>query len=231
MPVLRVIADLHGRQEQFEQLLRHHPDLPLILLGDLIGYRDSVGTARLVLQLVRDGRAIALRGNWEDLLHLVVRGQDREVRSEAARVLVSRGGKAMLESFFADRPTLYHFLDLIEEMPLWHYDDATRTWLSHSGVDAMKFRPGMTIEKFARTQTPEDLLWSFDCYSSWAVKASQTLPFTVVSGHVPIDKLHDGPGPFRAGNLVGVDFGAASRWGRVGMVVIPSGEYMALPVS
>lgn len=229
--MLRVISDIHGRLAEFEQLLATTPDVPLIILGDSIGYGpESVAVAKMVLRLVAEG-AVCLRGNWEDMLVLSTRGETPQLRSQAVRTIVSRGGRQMLNDFWAGKPTLFRFLDLIEEMPLWHYQDGYLT--SHAGADLRKYRPGMTAAEFAAAQSLDDLVWGygFEFYSPESVRMSEAAGFTLVAGHVPVTKLHAGEGPFRQGNIVGVDFGASSRRGRLGIVMLPGGEFSALAVT
>ena len=63
---VRVIADVHGNMEGFEKAVDVTDDTFLLFLGDLVDYdHRGVDVVRLVLPMVREGRALALRGNHE----------------------------------------------------------------------------------------------------------------------------------------------------------------------
>lgn len=63
---IRVIADVHGNLESFRKAVDVPDDTFLLFLGDILDYDvRGVWLIEMVYDLVRDGRAITLRGNHE----------------------------------------------------------------------------------------------------------------------------------------------------------------------
>jgi len=75
---IRVIADVHGNLESFRKAVDVPDDTFLLFLGDILDYDvRGVRLIEMVYDLVRDGRAITLRGNHEKkIANWVVKERD-----------------------------------------------------------------------------------------------------------------------------------------------------------
>ena len=74
--MLDVIGDVHGCREELDELIALlDPARRIVFVGDLCDRGpDTPGVLRLVMRLVREGRALAVVGNHDDKLMRALRG-------------------------------------------------------------------------------------------------------------------------------------------------------------
>lgn len=83
------IGDVHGCHEELSMLLAQIPDgHKPVFVGDLTDRGpDSVGVLRLVMGMVREGKALAVRGNHDDKLFRALSGKDVKTSHGLAETL------------------------------------------------------------------------------------------------------------------------------------------------
>jgi protein phosphatase len=124
-----VVGDVHGCREELEALMRalgwrhdaqdgwSHPEgRLLVFVGDLVDRGpDSLGTLRLVAALVRGERALLVRGNHDDKIRRLLRGNDVKVDAHAATTV------AELDALDAEARAqlLEDVLPMLEQAPYW----------------------------------------------------------------------------------------------------------------
>lgn len=88
-------------------------------------------------------------------------------------------------------------------------------------------------ETIISNQTPMDLMWNFNFYSDIEQYSYilEGLPFKIVAGHTPTYILNKN-NPFEVYNfenkILGVDFGASSKKGKIGLVNLSKPRYPTL---
>ncbi len=194
------IGDIHGRLDLLEKMLdKVQQNTRIIFLGDYIDRgTDSVGVLRLVKTLVDSGRALALKGNHEDMMLRALVGD--QVCEVAWLAMERNGGRATAASilgveandlsstWFADEGVMKQIRDFVSiemrslfaSMKIWHQEKGII--FVHAG-----FHPDVPFRK----QSEFDMLWirdeflsaeAADFRSVWPAGA----PF-VVPGHSPND--------------------------------------------
>lgn len=130
---MRVIGDVHGNVEGFERSVDVPDDTFLLFLGDLLDYDPrGVEIVRRVSRMVREGRAISLRGNHEKKIATWV----VQERGDGFRGRVSSGNDATVNVVKAMTPGQRSrweadFLSLVEMSPDWIQFD---NWLFAHGA-------------------------------------------------------------------------------------------------
>lgn len=101
------VSDIHGNREHFDALLEKvgfcREDL-LVVIGDIIDCGpDSLGALRHVMELVNEGRCIALSGNWEGFMGGWLKdGNDDEALKERCLKLMDDYGACLLSQMCAE---------------------------------------------------------------------------------------------------------------------------------
>lgn len=230
---LYVISDIHGRGEELELLLNKHWDKlkksKIVLLGDYIGYgKQNLKVLSLINKILKELDAIVLKGNWEDMLYTVVRkpNSSDENDKEKIKAFEYRGGKSLLNELNKEPNVLENFLNLIETMEPCFYDSENMILFTHAGINFSKLRLCHgNLNLFIDLQEEEDLIWNFDFYPTVCenIDMISKMPFTIVTGHTPIQMLdpncNDKCVSF-LDKVFCVDFGASRKSGNLGLVNI-----------
>lgn len=200
------IGDIHGRDDLFEQMLRHidlHADgkaYRLVLLGDLVDRGpDSAGVLRRARTLAeaKPASVVVLRGNHEDMM---ARACAPGARIDAVACWIANGGGATLASFGVKDPRHLppDMVQWVSTLPTC-WSDALRVFV-HAGLD-----PASTWDD----QSDTDRMWIRGPF----LEADHDFGRHVVHGHTPM--LPDAPGgesfpderPFRTNVDTGAVFG------------------------
>lgn len=221
-----VISDIHGCAEEFKLLLMkagyQSGSDQLILLGDYVDKGpDSCETVELVMELViRDG-AIALRGNHDQRLVDLIRGNDPAV----VRKFADHGGPPTLRSYCGfeqlSEPYLEaakvmmeeqysHHLDFLSSLPLFH-ENNTHIYV-HAGL-----RPGNHDWK---SQSDEDFMYIKDEFYLHPTSVDKP----VVFGHTITTKMHKKPDIWFADDKIGID-GGCSLGMQLNALILEDGLY------
>ena len=130
---MRVIGDVHGNLEGYEKAIDVPDSTFLLSLGDLVDY-DSRGVqiAEHFVDMVRKGRALALRGNHEKKIAAWVMGE----RGEGFRGRISHGNDAtvnVVKAMSGSRRAEWeqNFMTLVDLSPDWVQFD---NWLFVHGA-------------------------------------------------------------------------------------------------
>ena len=226
MQGIMTVSDIHGRYSELKNLLGKAKNkldsYQLVLLGDYIGYgQECIETLELIKILNNEYGAIVLKGNWEEMF------LDSAKESNATKVtpLYKLGAKKFLSELWDDKYRLCKTIDLIEGMNSYYID--SNFVFSHSGVDFSLWNSNVNIEEFMRLQTKEALFSNFDFYDSLdATGVSFSIPYYFVAGHVPVQKISKQLSdtkiiaPYLSNNVIGIDFGASSMAGQLGLVFL-----------
>ncbi|GAB6440196.1 hypothetical protein CON36_32105 [Bacillus cereus] len=232
-----VIAGIHGRYDEFEHLLDKCADYlragyKLVLLGDYLGYgKQSKEVAKKILELADMERVIVLKGHWEDILYRAYRPESIHESEKYKKIIINKRSYLSLFELVDDKKLLEEYLDLIEQMKLYHIDD--KYLFAHSGVDFRMWRNCSSFNMFLLNHTESHFLWNNSFYDDYLREyftdkdfIRKSFPYTVVAGHVPTYKINPAIrnfyeyAPFVWENVIGVDFGASSKHGRLGAVII-----------
>ncbi|RJE90298.1 serine/threonine protein phosphatase [Paenibacillus sp. 1011MAR3C5] len=206
-----MISDIHGCLEPFERLLekvRYAPEQDrLILLGDYVDKGpQSREVVEAVMGLVKRHGAIALRGNHDQRLVDLIRGNDPVVLHKFAE----HGGPPTLQSYtgFSEvtersreevrrimEEQYASHLDFLAGLPLYLEDD--RHIYVHAGL-----RPGMSDWTL---QSEHDFMYIKDEFYLHPT----TVDKTVIFGHTITTKLHAKADVWFAGDKIGIDGGCS----------------------
>lgn len=224
---LMAISDIHGRYDELITLLgrikKQLDNYKLILVGDYIGYGpNSIKVLELVKTLVQNYGAIALLGNWEDMVFQAINNPEQEAKDTYIKGLYSRGGKDLYHQIRREPK----YLDLINTFPLYHIEE--NIIFSHSGIDMELVEMAFyeSLEVFMDKNSKEKLIWNFEFYEEVATtQIDPPCQFYVIAGHTPINKILskvENPiiKPYVHENVIGIDFGASSKKGHLGVVFI-----------
>lgn len=227
-----MISDIHGCPDPFERLLDkvcYKPDQDqLILLGDYVDKGpQSRQVVELVMNLVEHHQAIALRGNHDQRLVDLIRGNDPSVQ----RKFAEHGGPPTLYSYcgFTEQTgwnlgnarrimeeQYAHHLDFLGSLPLY-YEDSAHIYV-HAGL-----RPGYANW---REQSDYDFMYIKDDFYSHPA----TVDKTVVFGHTITTKLHGKPEIWFGKDKIGID-GGCSIGLQLNALLYEDGSYHAEAVA
>lgn len=243
-------SDIHGQNQAFRRALRDASFSPqtgdrLYVIGDMVDRgpeSKEVLFDLFTLQKQYPNQVFLLKGNHEQMLEDWLKGQ-----GNSELYLRYNGGDATIRSLLGNHPLRRAFLHsvpstaeqeearrlikseypgllpalsalpLYMELPADPQTGAPAVLLVHAGI-----RPGIPL----RQQNPEDLLWIREPFYLY-YEGDRPIVF----GHTPVPRLPDyeGYGPWRRGNLIGIDGGAAYRRG-VLLVEWPSLQSIFVPV-
>lgn len=119
---VRVVGDVHGNGPGFTAALKAREDTFFLFLGDLLDYDPhGLHVVERVLDMVRRGKAISLRGNHEKKIANIV---TKERTPEGFRGRISHGNDAtinVLKAMRASKRAQWEadFLSLVEMSPDW----------------------------------------------------------------------------------------------------------------
>lgn len=190
-----IITDIHGSYRHLTEMLAHVPDDVLILfLGDYIDRgEDSKRTVALVKDLVEKGRAIAIRGNHEEMLA-------HYLTNEHSRMLYHRnGGRTtimdVIKPFLPSDATTLYQIDYKQERKLLldHWNDAIEFLASLPLIVEMDeylfVHAGILPEmKTLDEAVADDILWIREEFHD----TPHQLPRKVFFGHTPVKSIDGG---------------------------------------
>lgn len=164
---LILIGDVHGHYEglcRLLDLISPTADDRLYFLGDLV---DRGPSSASVVELVRQCRYGALRGNHEDMMLLTFEG--KQINPARLFVWSNSGGDETLASY-TSTDLLWEHLDWLHTVPL--YEDLGDVLIVHAGLD-----PHLPLEQ----QTSKECCWIRELF------LSHSTPYfadkTIVVGH------------------------------------------------
>lgn len=234
------ISDIHGRFEEFKTILqkikKQLDSHRLVLLGDYIGYGpNSMEVLELVKNLVKNYGAVALKGNWEDMLYQSIDNNDEHLKNEFIKMLYKRGAKKL----FYQIKSKHNYLEFINNLPLYYVEK--NIVFSHSGVDYEIIETAFfdSLEEFMKRNTKQKLIWNDYFYEDViTTMIDPPCQFYIVAGHIPINIINNmtiekNPiiKPFVHENVIGIDFRASSKKGYLGVVFLrPHFGCFAIPI-
>jgi serine/threonine protein phosphatase 1 len=197
------ISDIHGCHDEFCELLqkvKYNPsEDKLILLGDYMDRGSkSKEVIELVMGLVNEHGAIALKGNHDKMFLDFVDGEDYTV-------FISNGGLKTLVSYY---PELKDYMDIelarqhilnnypshiefIKNLP-YYYEDEENIYV-HAGLNPMY--------KEWKDNTPNDMIWIRELFFDNYTRTDKT----VIFGHTPCLNLHGKEDVWMGGDKIGID--------------------------
>ncbi|MEI7024750.1 metallophosphoesterase [Paenibacillus sp. y28] len=235
------ISDIHGCCGELEALLarvKYNPgEDRLMLLGDFVdrGPR-SRETVDLVMRLVQDEGAVALRGNHDQRFVDFIRIEEEltESQHQTRRKFLDHGGKQTLASYCGLSPhqiedfgpgleqmkhlirTDYgHHLSFLQQLPLYA-EDASHIYV-HAGLN-----PDYPAW---RDQPERDFMWIRENF----IRKKTVVDKTVVFGHTKTFIIHGKPDIWFGGDKIGID-GGCSGGQQLNCLVIGAGAYAAVNV-
>lgn len=175
-----VVGDVHGCKEELDELLaKLHPARRLVFVGDLCDRGpDTPGVLRLVMRLVREGRALAVVGNHDDKLMRALRG---------AKVKPVHGLEVSLRQF-EEEPESFRagVAAFMESLPTHLLLDEGRLLVVHAGMKpSLLSAPESRRRPFALygETTGETDAYGLPVRADWAQEHRG--PPLVVYGHTP----------------------------------------------
>lgn len=231
-----VISDIHGRFHELDYLLKKYDShiqngYKLVLLGDYVGYGNmNSEVVKKLIHLSENDRVIILKGSWEDIIYRAYRPESIHEADKHKKLIINKGSYLPLFELVNDKKLLEEFLDLIENMKPYHIDG--RYLFAHSGVDFRIWERCSSFEMFMLHHSESHYIWNDEFYENYLrmyfmnPTFLETFRYTVVSGHVPTYTINPAirnfkePNPFVWGKVIGVNFGAFSKEGRLGAVAI-----------
>jgi len=232
-----VISNIHGRYDEFIYLLSKCSDYfkagyKLVLLGDYIGYgNQSKETVKKILELSERNDVIILKGHWEDILYRAYRPESIHEAEKHKRMIINKRNYLPLFDLTEDKTLLNEYLDLIEQMKLYYVDD--KYIFAHSGIDFRMWKGSSSFNMFLLHHDESHFIWNNSFYDNYLKEyfankefLRKTFPYTVIAGHVPTYRINPAIRNFRESvpfiweQVIGVDFGASSRYGRLGALIL-----------
>lgn len=205
-PRLFAISDIHGEFGALIKLLRRinyrRGIDKIIFLGDYINHygKYPLEVVQLVMRLVEEDGAVALRGNHEQIYLNLESGIPRKVCS-AQQMLNTADPKRFTRKAYERHPSVYRrHIEFFESLPLY-YDDGKHLFV-HAGVNP----PGKKRSSFY-------LLWDGDFHR----RDASHIDRLVVYGHKPVYHMRrdnlaaNYVTPEYDGNKICIDVG--SGWG------------------
>ncbi|GAA3412077.1 metallophosphoesterase family protein [Paenibacillus hodogayensis] len=223
-----MISDIHGCIKQFNQLLlliEYNPiDDQLILLGDYVDRGpDSKAVVDRVIELVRNNKAIALRGNHDQRLYDLVNSHSKEVRIK----FLEHGGIQTIQSYCGSnaeiteerlqqgiemiRTNYRHHTDFLGQLPLY-YEDNHHIYV-HAGLN-----PSFTDWK---KQSERDFMYIKDEF----IRSSFDLKRKVIFGHTRTVDIHTQPDIWFSEDKIGIDGGCAYGM-QLNCLIFQDGKYI-----
>ncbi|MFS0726624.1 metallophosphoesterase family protein [Paenibacillus sp. 1P07SE] len=208
-----MISDIHGCLQPFQTLLEQVNYGPgadrLILLGDYVDRGPhSKETVDLVMRLVQEHQAVALRGNHDQRLVDLSRCEDRSIYDK----FLAYGGVQTLQSYCGlspdeidedalDQARAYinnhfnHHIAFLDSLPLY-YEDEHHIYV-HAGINPRYLD--------WREQPAHDFMYIRDEFHR-SLPAADKL---VVFGHTRTVELHDACDVWYGVGKIGIDGGCA----------------------
>ena len=153
---IRVIGDVHGNLEGFHKATDAPEGTFFIFLGDIIDYgKDTLQASDFVLALVKQGKAISLRGNHERKIVNWIMG----TRGDGFKGNISHGNNVTveaLEGMPVDKRRAWEdrFLELVDLSPD-HIQIGEKWMFTHGAVD--RFMWGDTIFRLPKNSKIESM--------------------------------------------------------------------------
>ncbi|KIL42050.1 metallophosphoesterase [Gordoniibacillus kamchatkensis] len=211
------ISDIHGYIDPLQRLLeevkyRFEAD-QLIFLGDYVDRGpDSKAVIELVRQLVKDGLAIALRGNHDQMFLDFLTNRNNDAMADT--LFIRNGGMSTIQSYYGlnwfdennQRGSIArarefilsnykHHVEFLRSLPFYH--ETERHLFVHAGIN--------TRHEDWRRQPKEDFLWIRGEFINNPHSAGKM----VVFGHTPTVNIHDNLAIWFSGDKIGIDGGCA----------------------
>jgi serine/threonine protein phosphatase 1 len=215
------IGDVHGEKAKLDDLLvqiaqdagdRTHT---IVFLGDLIDRgADSRGVVDAAMQLTRAGRALAIKGNHEELmLHAFEREETAGLYHWA-----NNGGDETIASYEAVNGKKDHWREAIDPehikwlraLPSIHRDEPRGLVFVHGGIDPWRF-PNESEEVRLWTRSP-----TFFRSDDWPDR-EEVRDILVVHGHTPTEDFE----PDWRRRRINVDTGACYGGPLTSVVLAP----------
>ncbi|WP_068774289.1 metallophosphoesterase family protein [Paenibacillus sp. FJAT-26967] len=229
-----MISDIHGCLEPFNDLLKKVEYDPsedhLILLGDYVDRGpQSKETVERVMELVQNHGAVALRGNHDQRLVDLVRGDSFEVQAK----FLEHGGKQTIHSYFdlagdlVDEEVIgeakmyinYWYSSQIEflgNLPLYHEDE--HHIYVHAGLNP--------VFNNYRDQPERDFMYIKKDFFQYETVVDKP----VIFGHTRTAELHNSADIWFGGDKIGIDGGCAYGM-QLNCLIYEDGVYRAERVS
>ncbi|MFC4777322.1 metallophosphoesterase [Paenibacillus sp. GCM10023252] len=211
-----MISDIHGCMNQFNQML-HHIQFDssadqLILLGDYVDRGHySKEVVDKVIELVENHQAIALKGNHDQRLVDLIKGDNLSVRSK----FIEHGGVQTIQSYcgldeivnhritdemfdqwIAFIKTHYkHHIDFLSKLPCY-YEDNHHIYV-HAGLNP-SYRDW-------KDQPEQDFMYIKDDF----IQSSFNLDKKIIFGHTRTIDIHGKSDIWFSGDKIGIDGGCA----------------------
>ncbi|MVO99521.1 metallophosphoesterase family protein [Paenibacillus lutrae] len=208
-----MISDIHGCLEPFNDLLKKVEYDPsedhLILLGDYVDRGpQSKETVERVMELAQNHGAVALRGNHDQRLVDLVRGDSFEVQAK----FLEHGGQQTIHSYFdlagdlVDEEVIgeakmhinYWYssqIEFLSSLPLYHEDE--HHIYVHAGLN-----PVFTNY---RDQPERDFMYIKKEFFQFETVVDKP----VIFGHTRTAELHNSADVWFGGDKIGIDGGCA----------------------
>ncbi len=198
------ISDIHGCLDEFKSLLKkvnYIQNDQLILLGDYMDRgSNSLGVLQLVMKLVKENKAIAIRGNHDQMFLDWLSSPEDEKKYN---FLYRNGGKETIESFVGDLSSIEaaekikkEYLEevvFLETLPYYHETD-THIFI-HAGINP-------THTDWKETSNHE-MIWIREPFYDFDHPHEKT----VVFGHTPCKNLHEKHDICYRNKRIGIDGG------------------------
>lgn len=214
MPMFYVIGDVHGEAQAYRTLIERvneraadDPEAVLVQVGDLI---DRGPDSRKVVELTgrlesiapNVNRAIVLRGNHENDLEAMLRGEYADPQHWYSLDHGRAGGRATLRSYGIELGETPSDTEIVEALraaiPETHRELLYSLPYMHQGGDYIFVHAGIDPDRPLYEQDGQDLLYIRERF----LDQERKLDRPVVHGHTPEPDEHVGPG------RINVDTGA-----------------------
>lgn len=223
-PRLFAISDIHGEFNALIKLLRrveYRRGIDrIVFLGDYVNYygKKPLEVVNLIMKLVEEDGAVALRGNHEQMYINLESGNPRKVKSAERMLDRSADKKRFTRDAYLKYPSVYQrHIEFFRSLPLY-YDDGKHLFV-HAGTG-----PKGTLKN------PFYLLWDGDFYT----RDTSHIDRLIIHGHKPVYHIRKNNvatnyvTPEVRGNKICIDVG--SGWGLGILQVKPVLRWWYIPL-